>query len=179
MSNLSDNYKDLNSNENKEKLIKEIRMQFSNTVARHASEEDDEKKWLLENCNSTVNAEILQEISGIGLHVLDAIGRFEPVNSITISKETAIPKGTVSKIIKKLISKKLIIKTPLPNNKKESNFYITPLGKELFELHEALHKQIDSGINSFLKKYDHTELQFLIRFLKDFQEVTWANEDTH
>lgn len=177
MTNFSDNNKYSNNNENKEVLIKEIRRQFSSAVARHASEDDDEKKWLLANCSSPITSEILEEISGIGLHVLDAIGRFEPVNSITISKETAIPKGTVSKVIKKLISKNLIIKTPLPNNKKESIFYITPLGTELFELHDALHKQMDSVINNFLKKYDDGELEFLIRFLKDFQELTWSDED--
>ncbi|MBK1812829.1 MarR family transcriptional regulator [Clostridium sp. YIM B02505] len=178
MTNFSDNNKYSNNNENKEVLIKEVTRQFSSTVARHASEEDDEKKWLLEHCNSPVKLEILQEISVIGLHVLDAIGRFEPVNSITISKETAIPKGTVSKTIKKLISKKLIVKKPLPNNKKESIFHITPLGKELFELHDALHKQMDSAINNFLKKYDDDELQFLIRFLRDFQELTWSSEES-
>jgi DNA-binding MarR family transcriptional regulator len=161
--------------ENKDILINEIRRLFSNAVARHASEDDDEKQWLLQNCNSAEVSSLLQELSGIGLHVLDAIGQFEPINSITISKKTGIPKGTVSKSIKKLSSKDLITKIPLPNNKKESLFHITPLGKELFELHQSLHKQMDLGINMFLKKYDAHELQFLIRFLKDFEEVTWSD----
>ncbi len=80
------------------------------------------------------------------LHVLDAIGRLEPVNSITISKDTNIPKGTVTKIIPKLISKKFITKESLPNNKKEYLFRITPLGKELFNLHEVMHKENDIKI---------------------------------
>lgn len=87
------------------------------------------------------------------LHVLDAIGQLQPVNTITISKETGILKGTVSKTVKKLEAKNLIIKVPLPNNKKEANFYLTHLGKEIFELHHSLHQQsaaflyVSSGIS--------------------------------
>jgi len=61
------------------------------------------------------------------LHVLDAIGRLEPVNGIIISKQFGIPKGSVSKVTRKLAAKNLIITESIPNNKKEILFRMTAL----------------------------------------------------
>lgn len=165
-------------NEEKEVLVNDIKKLVSELLMRHASEDDDEKQWMLHNCNNPILLKQLGDINSIGLHILDAIGRLEPVNSITISKDTNIPKGTVSKIIPKLIAKEFIIKVPLPGNKKEYLFHITPFGKELFELHQELHKQTELGINRFLKKYDTKELQFVIRMLSDFADISWLNKES-
>lgn len=178
MNNLSNNCNGLVLDDDKEILIVEIKKLLSEATTRQALEVDEEKRWLMQKCPNFEFSEIVQELTVIALHVLDAIGRFQPVNSITISKETGIPKGTVSKTIKKLTSKNLIRKVPLPNNKKEVTFYITPLGKEIFDLHDDLHRQFESSITLFLKKYDVQELQFLIRFLKDFEEIKWGNVES-
>ncbi|RYD06523.1 hypothetical protein N752_04135 [Desulforamulus aquiferis] len=176
MTNFPDNGTDSVLGDNKEELIIQIKKLFSDVSTRQTLEVDEEKQWLLQNCTNSEFSGIVQELTVIALHVLDAIGRLQPVNSITIAKETGIPKGTVSKTIKKLTSKELIMKIPLPNNKKEINFYITPHGKEIFDLHNALHQQFESAVAIFLKKYDVHELQFLKRFLKDFMEITWHEQ---
>ncbi|CAH0119947.1 hypothetical protein PAE9249_02456 [Paenibacillus sp. CECT 9249] len=38
---------------------------------------------------------LLKDITVTELHIADAIGRLEPVNGITVSKQSGIPKGTV------------------------------------------------------------------------------------
>ncbi|OEH86462.1 hypothetical protein BHU72_13245 [Desulfuribacillus stibiiarsenatis] len=162
--------------DNKDALIIQIKKLFSDVSTQQALEVNQEKQWLLQNCANSEISAIVPELTVIALHVLDAIGRLQPVNSITIAKETAVPKGTVSKTIKKLISKDLIIKIPLPNNKKETNFYLTPRGKEIFDLHNLLHRKFETAVAMFLMKYDAHELQFLIRFLKDFMEITWHEQ---
>ncbi|YAR63546.1 MarR family transcriptional regulator [Bacillus cytotoxicus] len=60
------------------------------------------------------------------LHVLDAIGKHEPVNGITIASETGIPKGSVSKMTRRLMNKNLIVTETIPNNKKRK-FYLKQL----------------------------------------------------
>lgn len=174
MASISEHCNIQNQSEEKEVLINEIRRLVTIAMEQHASAHDEEKKWILQYCNNTMIPELLHDISKIGLHVLAAIGKLEPINSITISKETGIPKGTVSKILKRLIAKELVIKTPLPDNKKEFLFHTTDLGKELFELHEALHGQIEACVYQVLRKYNADELQFIIRLLKDFGEVKWT-----
>src|SRR6266496_2129734 len=93
--------------------------------------------------------------------------QLEPVNGINISKQVRIPKGSVSKATRRLITKKLIKKESLPNNKKEVLFRLTPLGRELFDVHRAFDQQMERGFIRFLQKYDADQLQFIVRVLQD------------
>lgn len=151
----------------KEVLVGEIRKRLFEIFHKHSSEFDEKKQWMLYKFNNPSLINKINDMTLVMLHVLDAIGRLEPVNSITISKDTDIPKGTVSKIIPKLISKKFITKESLPNNKKEYLFRITPLGKELFNLHRVIHEENEIKVYKFLNKYKTQELQFLIKMLMD------------
>ena len=177
MNDFSDSYHDYKHNEDKEFVINKVKELFIEVHNKHDPEEDEEKRWLIENCHNTTILELVQETTVMMLHVLDAIGQYSQVNSITISKKTNIPKGTVSKITRKLIEKGLILKVALPNNKKEFVFNITHLGIELFELHRELHKRIEIKINKFLKRYNVNELQFLIYILQDFSKISWDNSE--
>ncbi len=174
--NLDQTDKTLN-NKDKLELVHEIKKQFTDLLMMHTSGMDDERHWILSHCTNPVLLERISDMTIIMLHVLDAVGRLEPVNSITISKDTNIPKGTVSKIIPKLLSKEFIIKEALPDNKKESIFTITPLGKELFYLHQTMHEEANLMINAFLINYDSSELQFLIQLLKDFSNTVLLNKN--
>lgn len=174
----SDTTHDSFQNSDKEMLHKQIMMNLYDLMQKHASENDEEKKWILQECKDPILLKHMISMTGIMLHVLDAIGRLEPVNSIIISRDTGIPKGTVSKIIPKLIAKKFIIKEGVPNNKKEFIFHITPLGRELFLLHQTLHKRAEIGVNGVLDKYKTQELSTFNRILEDFCKLSWVNEDT-
>lgn len=130
--------------------------------------ESEMKQWMIQNLQSPQVIEILQDSTLMTLRVLDAVGRLEPVNGITISKQSRIPKGSVSKITRRLIAKKLITKESLPNNKKEILFRTTQLGKEIFLTHQAFDQKMEKGFTRFLKKYTPDELSFMIRILQDF-----------
>jgi DNA-binding MarR family transcriptional regulator len=114
-----------------------------------------------------VIVQALQDSTLIMLRVLDSIGRLEPVNGITISKQSRIPKGSVSKVTRRLIAKKMITKESLPNNKKEILFRTTPLGKQIFEAHQAFDQEMAKSFTKFLKKYNFEELDFIVSILQD------------
>jgi DNA-binding MarR family transcriptional regulator len=135
------------------------------------------KQWIIQNFNRPKIAELLEDSTVMMLRVLDAIGKLEPVNGITISKQFRIPKGSVSKTTRRLIAKKLIKTSSLPNNKKEILYSTTPLGKELFEAHHAFDAQMEKGLVRFLKKYDKDELRFIVRVLQDTAEASFLNLD--
>src|SRR5678815_3870687 len=99
--------------------ISEIMALLGQVSEKFEPGENEMKQWMIQNLHSPAVIEILQDSTLMTLRVLDAIGRLEPVNGITISKQSRIPKGSVSKITRRLISKKLITKESLPNNKKE------------------------------------------------------------
>jgi DNA-binding MarR family transcriptional regulator len=69
------------------------------------------------------------------------------------------------------LCRQLITQESLPNHKKEILFRLTPLGKELFEVHRAFDEQMERGFLSFLQRYHADELRLLIRILHDATEA--------
>src|SRR5262245_13825455 len=129
------------------------------------------KQWMIKKFDNPKIVELLNDSTIMMLRVLAAIGRLEPVNGITISREFRIPKGSVSKATRRLIAKKLVKAESLPNNKKEILYRTTALGKDLYQAHRAFDQQMEKGFVQFLKKYNEDELRFIVRVLRDLAEV--------
>ncbi|AWV31821.1 MarR family transcriptional regulator [Paenibacillus odorifer] len=163
---------------NKDILIKKLIEMIPQLQKRFQSEDDEEKEWLIQNCSNPHIIDFLQDSTVMMLHVIDAIGQLEPVNGTTISKQFGIPKGSVSKITRKLVQQEIIRTEFLPDNKKEVLFLTTPLGKEIFDLHSALHKQMNKGINRFLQRYNTDELLFIIQAFEDTLEASWVHSES-
>jgi DNA-binding MarR family transcriptional regulator len=137
------------------------------------SAESEQWQWLIAHSPSALIVEILHNSTAMTLRVLDAIGQLEPVNGATISEQYRIPKGTVSKITRRLIARKLITHERLPNNRKELLFRLTPLGRDLFDLHRSFDEQMERGFNQFLQRYDATALRLLVAILQDATEASF------
>ncbi|ETT53963.1 MULTISPECIES: MarR family transcriptional regulator [Paenibacillus] len=163
---------------NKDILIKKLIEKIPQLQKRFQSEDDEEKAWLIQNCSNPLIIDFLQDSTVMMLHVIDAIGQLEPVNGTTISKQFGIPKGSVSKITRRLVQQEIIRTEFLPDNKKEVLFLTTPLGKEIFDLHLALHKQMNKGINRFLQRYNTDELLFIIQAFEDTLEASWVHSES-
>jgi DNA-binding MarR family transcriptional regulator len=133
------------------------------------------KQWIAQHFENPQIADLLQDSTIMMLRVLDAIGRLEPVNGITISKQFRIPKGSVSKATRRLIAKKLIKTESLPNNKKEILYRTSALGKELFEVHRAFDEQMEKRFIQFLKRYKEEELRLVVRILQDATEIDFLD----
>lgn len=169
----------MHGNTEKDSLVSQIITLTEQISKKFTKEDDEEKQWMVQNVENPILKKILPEITVIMLHLLDAIGKFEPVNGITISNEMDIPKGTVSKNTHKLEDLKLIKRGRLPNNKKEILFSTTPLGYELFEVHLKLHEQINKSVIHFLKQYQSNELTFLTKVLEDTLTQSWVKPEDH
>ncbi|WP_379133906.1 winged helix DNA-binding protein [Paenibacillus sp. sgz500958] len=157
-----------------EMLTRELMDTVQQMIKKFQNEDDEERQWLMEHCGNPVIIKLLEDLTVMMLHVIDAVGHLEPVNGITISKQFGIPKGSVSKITRKLVEKDILRTENLQDNKKEVLFSTTPLGKEIFILHQALHRQMDKGIRQFLIRYTSEELQFLVRSMKDTLNTSWV-----
>ena len=87
-----------------EPMIAEILSLLGKATERLEPDNLGMKQWIVQNFNNPKIAELLQDSTFMMLRVLDAIGRLEPVNGITISKQFRIPKGSVSKATRRLIA---------------------------------------------------------------------------
>src|SRR5215211_1211593 len=137
------------------------------------------KQWMIQSFNNPKITQLLEESTVMMLRVLDASGRLERGNCITISKQSRIPKASVSKATRRLIAKKLIKSESLPNNKKEILYRTTPLGKELFQAHRAFDEQMEEGFIRFLQKYDDEELRFIVSVLHDLTETSFLSPGSY
>jgi len=165
--------------QNKDRLIKALMVSVNDLLHKFQREDDEEKQWLIQNSPTPVIAELMKDMTVNMLHVLSAIGKLEPVNGITISKQFGFSKGTVSKITRRLADKQIINFEYIPDNKKEVLFRTTPLDKEINRLHQALHEQIDIGVNHFLQRYNDDELQFLVNAIQETLHTSWVNTVTN
>lgn len=171
---MSDASNDHSSNPDEtESLVVQILTLLSQVTERFDSDENEAWQWFAQHSYNPLIVELLRDSTTTTLRVLDAIGRSEPVNGITISEQFRIPKGTVSKITRRLVAKNLISKESLPNNKKEMLFRLTPLGRELFEVHRAFDEQMERGFMRFLQYYSSDELRLLVRVLHNATEASF------
>jgi DNA-binding MarR family transcriptional regulator len=165
----------MHSSPDTKSMIVEIMSLLSKVSEKLEPENIGMKQWIIQNFNSPKIADLLQDSTLMMLRVLDAIGRLEPVNGITISRQFRIPKGSVSKTTRRLIAKRLIKTESLPNNKKEILYRTTALGKELFQAHRAFDEQMEKDFIQFLDKYDSRELNFIVRVLQDFLNASFLS----
>lgn len=156
-----------NINSNLSKKLKQLVNQFANS---NTSTNDKEMNWLINNCHNDQLKNIIPNLTVLSLHIIESINFYEPINCARISENTLIPKGTVSKIAKKLINLNLITVQFLENNKKEKLYQTTDLGKELAILHNDLHSHLNKEMSNFINKYSDPELATLSNFLDDFMK---------
>jgi DNA-binding MarR family transcriptional regulator len=159
-----------------ESLIDHINDLIREMGQRLTDDDDYEHQWMAEHSTNPDAIALLPDMTVGMLHVLDAIGRLELVNGITIFKQFGIPKGSVGKVTHKLVAKNLIVTETLPNNKKEILFRMTGLGQEIFEVHRAMHLEMEQRMSAFLRRYSADELRFIAKIIQDFGQMRWFTQ---
>jgi len=100
------------------------------------------------------------------IHVIDCIGQHEPINNTGIAKKMNLSKANVTKISTKLIKEEFINRYQLSDNKKEVYFKLTRKGRQIFDLHEKLHKKKELAFYQFLDSFSQDEQNAVLKFLE-------------
>ncbi|PRS06849.1 MarR family transcriptional regulator [Bacillus halotolerans] len=100
------------------------------------------------------------------IHVVDCIGQHEPINNTGIAKKMNLSKANVTKISTKLIKEEFINRYQLSDNKKEVYFKLTRKGRQIFDLHEKLHKKKELAFYQFLDSFSQDEQNAVLKFLE-------------
>ncbi|KOY15328.1 MarR family transcriptional regulator [Paenibacillus xylanivorans] len=101
------------------------------------------------------------------VHMIDCIGKHEPINNTGIAEAMNLSKASITKIGNKLLEEGFVKRTKMNDNKKESYFRLSPQGKKIFELHERLHVLEAERFYRSLDKYSEPELKIIHQFLQD------------
>ncbi|OPA78671.1 hypothetical protein BVG16_12475 [Paenibacillus selenitireducens] len=149
-----------------ERLLQEVFEAFTQFAEKIQQDDDEEKAWLLAQCSDLQIQTVLREMTPTMFHVLDAIGKLGRANGSTLSSRFGIPKGTISKLTKRLVSHGLIVSETIPGNKKELHFAITPSGEKIYKLHKQLDERIHAGATRFMAGYTEEQLTFIRDFMQ-------------
>jgi DNA-binding MarR family transcriptional regulator len=155
-------------------LIDDLLSSLGAITDRFASTEDEGWQWIMRHSSHPQLAELLQAMSPTAVRVFAAIGLLEPVNGVTVAEQVGIPKGTVSKITRRLLADDLIRADARPNNKKEIWFRLTTLGRELDQVHRAFDALMERGFHAFFDHYTVEELRLLVRVVHEAANASFV-----
>jgi DNA-binding MarR family transcriptional regulator len=100
------------------------------------------------------------------LHLLAEIAE-GPVSVVGLAARSGRLKGTVSKHVQRLVEAGLVVRTPVPGNRKEIELGLTADGRLVADVHRELHEEMDRGTRDFLLRYSGADLQVLVKVLGD------------
>lgn len=155
--------------ETKQETISEISELIERLTARFTADDVDEQQWMAAQCSPQA-ARVLSGLSVSMLHLLNAIptpNSDQSINITALSLATEIPKGTVSKSVRRLVDDGVVERQQLPDNRKEVHIRLSSLGAEIHAAHRSLHEQMGDGLDAFLERYSNADLAVITRVLAD------------
>ncbi|SDZ42157.1 DNA-binding transcriptional regulator, MarR family [Evansella caseinilytica] len=160
-----------------ERLLQEVFEAFMRFAKKINEEDDEEKAWALAQTSDPQVQALMHEMTFMMIHVLDGIGKLGQANGSSLSSQFDIPKGTVSKLTRRLKALGLIAFVTIPGNKKELHFVLTPLGEKIYKLHEQVEERIQAGAARLMAEYTEEQLKFIIDFLNKLTSHSFLQLD--
>ncbi|MGC5772124.1 MarR family transcriptional regulator [Paenibacillus pabuli] len=139
--------------------------QFIRFLHVYENHKDTEIEHFLSIAQRESIEKIPQHLTAV--HMIDCIGKHEPINNTGIAEAMNLSKASITKIGSKLLEEGFVKRTKMNDNKKESYFRLSPHGKKIFELHERLHVLEAERFYRSLDKYSEPELKIIHQFLQD------------
>jgi DNA-binding MarR family transcriptional regulator len=128
-------------------------------------EGDAERDFMADLCPERLENTI-RSVPTLGMHLLDAIAE-GPLSVVALADRSGQLKGTVSKHVQRLVDAGLVLRSPIPGNRKELSLSLTEDGAVVVDAHRKLHDEMNRGMADFFKRYTAGELALLIRVLTD------------
>ncbi|WP_245600818.1 MarR family winged helix-turn-helix transcriptional regulator [Streptomyces sulphureus] len=156
--------------ETKTDAVGRIERLLAQVAGRFTAEDDAEQQWLIDQCSPEA-ARLVPQLSVQALHLLDAVPADGSINVVGLSRATDVPKGTVSKHVRRLVVAGALERHRLPDNLKEVHLRLAPVGAEIQQAHRSLHAQTEEGLRAFLHRYSEADLAVLARVLTDLARM--------
>ncbi|MGL4989616.1 MAG: MarR family transcriptional regulator [Sarcina sp.] len=102
------------------------------------------------------------------IHCIEFIGENVDSNVTKLAESFYMTRGAISKLSKKLIEKGYIESYQKPDNKKEVYFRLTKQGKEIYAIHENLHREFHKRDKSVFDKVNDDEFDSMLRFIENY-----------
>jgi DNA-binding MarR family transcriptional regulator len=126
---------------------------------------DAERDFMAQRCPPRLAAAV-RSLPTLSMHLLAGIAD-GPVSLVGLASRSGQLKGTVSKHVQRLVEAGLVVRSPIPGNRKEIELTLTADGELITEAHRQLHNEMAQGLRDFLLRYPNSELEVLVKVLRD------------
>ena len=104
------------------------------------------------------------------IHMIEMIKNYPDANTTQLAEKLGVTKGLVSRLIKKLDKKGLIVKYQYVDNKKEVYFKLTDLGERAFRGHIEFHNHKNKRLHDKIDSYNAEDKRKICDFLREYTE---------
>ena len=112
--------------------------------------------------------ESLKEYKSSEVHCIEYIGSNVDTNVTKLSEYFYMTRGAMSKLTKKLMKKGIIESYQKPDNKKEIYFRLTEQGKEVYKIHEKLHKEFQERDKAIFEQVSEEQFDSMLNFIEKY-----------
>ena len=126
---------------------------------------DAERDYMVQRCPARLEG-ILRSLPTPALHLLAHLDD-GPTGVVGLAARSGQLKGTVSKQVQRLVEAGLVIRTPIPGNRKEIELSLSADGELVVSAHAEMHVEMAAGVGDFLGRYANAELEVVARVLRD------------
>ncbi|WP_123026107.1 MarR family winged helix-turn-helix transcriptional regulator [Mycolicibacterium stellerae] len=126
---------------------------------------DAERDFMAQRCPRRLE-EAVRSLPTLSMHLLAGVAD-GPVSLVGLASRSGQLKGTVSKHVQRLVEAGLVIRSPIPGNRKEIALELSADGRLVTEAHRELHDEMAAGLRDFLMRYSSSELDVLVKVLRD------------
>ena len=105
------------------------------------------------------------------VHLIDLIGRNQPVNLVKLSELLKVSRSAITQSVRRLIQKNLVVFDFAPNNGKNKYLRLSEKGIEVFKIHKEQQAYIEESVFSVLNNYSEEELQTVVKLMDDVEKV--------
>ncbi|MED2186589.1 MarR family transcriptional regulator [Bacillus wiedmannii] len=102
------------------------------------------------------------------VHCIEYIENNADSNVTQLAEAFYVTRGAISRMTKKLIKKGLIESYQKSENKKEIYFRLTEQGKEIYKIHEELHKDFQERDKAVFEQVTESEFDSIISFVEKY-----------
>ena len=102
------------------------------------------------------------------VHCIEYIENNADSNVTQLAEAFYVTRGAISRMTKKLIKKGLIESYQKSENKKEIYFRLTEQGKEIYKIHEDLHKEFQERDKVVFEQVTEAEFDSIISFVEKY-----------
>lgn len=111
----------------------------------------------------------LKDYKSSEVHCIEYIEKNEDSNVTKLAESFYMTRGAISKIAKKLIKKDVIESYQKPVNKKEIYFRLTERGKEIYKIHEELHKEFQERDKVVFEQVTDEQFDIMLSFVEMYR----------